>query len=184
MKNKILIILIISVFLVFLTVVSICSNINKKGVYNMKVTSNSFQNNTLIPIEHAYTYCGGKNVSPDLKWDDIPADTKSFAIIVHDPDAPRANGWYHWLVVDIPADKTSIEKGEKISGARELKNDFQQTSYGGPCPPSGQHRYNFNIYALDVEKLDVSENDLPKTVEQIVIKHSIGKAVLTGLYKH
>lgn len=183
MKVKILIISIVVIIVILSAIVVLQTGTDQKGVYNMKVSSNSFQNNTLMPLENAYMACGGKNLSPDLKWEDIPEGTKSFAIIVHDPDAPRVNGWYHWLVVDIPADKTSVEKGEKIAGARELRNDFQETNYGGPCPPSGQHRYNFVVYALDVENLDVSDSDLPVNVEQKVMEHSIDKGVLTGLYK-
>lgn len=152
-------------------------------VNNMQVFSNSFKDNDFIPLEQAYPACGGKNISPDLKWTNIPEGTKSFAIIAHDPDAPVQGGWYHWIVIDIPKETTSIAKGEKIKGSKELKNDFLQIGYGGPCPPKGCHRYNFTVYALNTDKLEVTTKDLPKDIESKAAYHSIGQAVITGLYK-
>ncbi len=129
--------------------------------------------------------CNGQNISPQLSWQGSPEGTKSFALICHDPDAPRENGWYHWLVVDIPATTESIAGGQKVEGAFETINDFQQNNYGGPCPPVGHgiHHYNFTLYALDVEHLDVEPETPPTVVEQEVKAHTLGQATLTGVYE-
>ncbi len=149
----------------------------------MSVYSNSFKHNTAIPQEYVYEKCGGQNISPDIKWTNFPANTKSFALIMHDPDAPRVNGFYHWLVINIPTNTTGFEKGQKIQNATELQSDFQTLGYGGPCPPSGQHRYNFTVYALDTESLKISKEATPKEIETEIKKHAIGQGTLTGLYK-
>ena len=97
----------------------------------------------------------------------------------------RPNGWYHWLVVNIPINERKIERAGKITGSLETITDFETSGFGGACPPVGHgiHHYNFTIYALDVEKLDVTENTPPKEVEEIVIKHSIAKSTITGLFE-
>lgn len=178
-KNKVI---------VMLAMIAIGSTINQtvqaKGEYTMKILSMTFVNNTSLPLEQAYGQCGGQNISPDLMWRDAPEGTKSYALIMHDPDAPMPGGFYHWLVIDIPVNQESIAKGQRFSEAKELKNDFQENGYGGPCPPSGEHRYNFTIYALDIDHLDVSSGDTPQEVEQKVKKHALAQATLTGLYRH
>ena len=123
-------------------------------------------------------------MAPDLSWANAPANTKSFAIICHDPDAPRENGWYHWLVVNIPSDVNSY-KNKLPSGAIETLTDFNSQGYGGACPPvgHGMHHYNFTVYALDVEKIDVDKNTKPKEVEKKVLAHSIAKSTITALYE-
>ena len=102
---------------------------------------------------------------------------------MHDPDAPRQGGFYHWLVVDIPVNQTSVSKGKKITNAKELKNDFQEISYGGPCPPSGEHHYNFTVYALDLDQLITSAKDTPEEIEKKVKAHALARGVLTGIYR-
>ncbi len=98
----------------------------------------------------------GKNVSPELAWSDVPAGTKSFALYVHDPDAPDPKkplrDWIHWMIVNIPGGTRKIEKGMKPPG-EEIENDGHQKKYGGPAPPIGVHRYYFKLFALNVEKL-------------------------------
>ncbi len=152
-----------------------------------KLTSNELIDQGVLPNEQVYKGygCNGGNVSPQLKWINIPKNAKSFALICHDPDAPKENGWYHWLVVNIPISKTSIKQGEKIKNALETRTDFETAGYGGACPPKGHgvHHYNFTIYALDVEKLDVSENTKPKDVESLVMSHAIAKSTITGLFE-
>lgn len=154
-----------------------------QGSNDIKVSSTTFENNTSLPSEQAHTRCGGDNISPDLYWDHIPSEAKSFALIMHDPDAPRADGFYHWLVIDIPVSKKSLDRGEKIVNAKELKNDFQEVGYGGPCPPVGEHRYRFTIYALDTDQLNILSTDSPKQIEQKIKKHTIAQGTLTGLYQ-
>ena len=170
-------------FILSFVFISFCTALSVQAQNQMELSSSSFAPNSSILKEQVYARCGGKNISPDLTWKNIPEDTKSFALIMHDPDAPRDGGFYHWLVINIPVDKTSMNKGEKINDAVELKNDFKEYGYGGPCPPSGQHRYNFTIYALNVDKLNGLEQSSPKEVESIVKAHAIAHSTLTGLYK-
>ncbi len=152
-----------------------------------KLTSKTLKNNETLPNEqvlNAYG-CKGGNISPDLAWINPPDGTKSFAIICHDPDAPKENGWYHWLVVNIDKNTTSIDMGGKIENSLETVTDFKTTGFGGACPPIGHgiHHYNFTIYALDVEKLNVDKNDSPVEVEKEVLKHTISKDTITGLFE-
>ena len=151
-------------------------DINKtyeKGGESMKLSSNAFQNGSMIPSKYA---CKGDNINPQLSWSDAPAGTKSFALIVDDPDAP-AGTWVHWLVKDILADTREI-KEDSIPGT-EVENDFGKEGYGGPCPPSGVHRYFFKLYALNVASFDAySKSDFYNKVDQLKISES----VLMGKY--
>lgn len=152
------------------------------------LTSDSIKNNQTLPEEQVLNAfgCSGENISPDLKWHNAPEGTKSFALFVHDPDAPRENGWWHWLVVNIPADITEFKKGEKPqTPCLETATDFQNPGYGGACPPKGHgiHHYNFTIYALDVEKLDVKANTNPNEVEKIVKSRALASSTITALYQ-
>lgn len=164
------------------------SNVIDKFQENIfKLSSNELKHNEVLPDAQVYNGygCKGGNVSPQLTWTNTPANTKSFAIICHDPDAPRPNGWYHWLVVNIPSGINSIKKAEKIPNALETITDFETTGYGGACPPIGHgiHHYNFTVYALSVEKLNVKETDKPKKVEEEILKHAIAKSTITGLFE-
>ena len=142
----------------------------------MKLISQDFENNTGIPSEFT---CDGRDISPQLSWGDFPKDTKSFALSVEDPDAPIGT-FIHWLVFDIPKNVNNIPRGSLPQGAKEIQNDFGNISYGGPCPPSGTHRYIFTIYALNVEHLDnVNKHNFFIKVNG----HTIEKAKLIGLYK-
>jgi Raf kinase inhibitor-like YbhB/YbcL family protein len=142
----------------------------------MKLKSKDFVDNSSIPSEFT---CDGRNISPQLSWEDIPQETKSFALTVTDPDAPGGT-WIHWLVYNISKELTEIERGSLPKGAKEVENDFGKKSYGGPCPPSGTHRYFFTLIALDTEHLEGinKRNFLDK-----VGKHTIQKAAIKGLYK-
>jgi Raf kinase inhibitor-like YbhB/YbcL family protein len=142
----------------------------------MKLRSEDFEDNGNIPSEFT---CDGRDISPQLSWEDVPAETKSFALSVTDPDAPGGT-WIHWLVHDIPRDVRSIDRGSLPKGAKQVENDFGIKDYGGPCPPSGTHRYIFTLYALNVERLEgVNKHNFFDKVE----KHTLEKAVLKGLYK-
>jgi len=137
--------------------------------------SDDFEDEEEIPPRFT---CDGENVSPQLSWKNMPEGTKSFALSVIDVDAPGGT-FVHWLIYDIPSDVREIEEGGLPTGAKQLENDFGKKSYGGPCPPSGKHRYIFTLYALDIEHLeDVDRKNFLERIE----KHSIGKAELTGLY--
>lgn len=135
--------------------------------------------------------CTGENQSPALTWSGAPEGTKSYAVLVHDPDAPTGGaGWWHWLVFDIPASETKLARGAGSAGplpagARQAKTDFGAQGFGGPCPPPGHgdHHYNFTLYALDVEKLpDIPEGAAASYVGFVVNGHTLAKATLTGLY--
>src|SRR5215468_1530796 len=114
-----------------------------KGGSMLQLTSSSFSSGGSIPRQFT---CEGEDISPELSWKNAPSGTKTFALIVHDPDAPRAGGFTHWVVYNIPASATHIAqsaaKSEKLpDGGIQGKNDFGQIGYKGPCPPSGTHRY-------------------------------------------
>ena len=136
--------------------------------------------------------CNGKNISPALKWSGAPKDTKAFALLVHDPDAPTGGaGWWHWVVLNIPANATELPKnagrqdGSGLpAGAVSNATDFGAPGYGGPCPPAGDkpHRYNFTLHALKVDKVDVPKGATASLAGFMVNANSIGKATLTGKY--
>lgn len=117
----------------------------------MRIVSPDFEPNQPIP---ALFTCEGKDLSPALSWDGVPANAKSLALVCEDPDAPRGL-WVHWIVVNIPPDCRGIPQGGPLpKGSLEIRNDFGRTAWGGPCPPSGVHRYFFKLFALNVSKLE------------------------------
>jgi len=141
----------------------------------MILRSNAFENKEFIPEKYS---CKGKDINPKLIWDNVPEETKSFALSVKDPDAPRGT-FVHWLVYDI--DKTVKEIEEDTIPGKQVKNSFGKENYGGPCPPSGVHRYYFRLFALDTESLgDVK--DMADFDEKVKI-HTIEEAELMGKFK-
>jgi Raf kinase inhibitor-like YbhB/YbcL family protein len=151
----------------------------------LKLTSASFKHKGEIPARYT---CEGDDVSPDLVWSGAPARTKSFALVVDDPDAPDPRApktiWVHWIVYDLPATVTSLAEGirQLPIGAREGRNDWGRTGYGGPCPPVGRHRYFFKLYALDTVLGDLSTPDRA-TLERAMEGHLLAKAELIGTYQ-
>jgi hypothetical protein len=134
--------------------------------------------------------CSGGNISPALSWSNAPAGTRSFALLMHDPDAPTGSGWWHWVVYNIPASTTSLaagagdpKKGQLPAGALQGRTDFGTVGYGGPCPPPGKpHRYYLRVYALKVEKLEVPADATAALVGSNVNAAALGHAELMGLY--
>jgi Raf kinase inhibitor-like YbhB/YbcL family protein len=134
--------------------------------------------------------CEGGNVSPSLKWKGAPPGTKSFALMVYDPDAPTGSGWWHWIMFNIPASVTSLPAGAGNPGGQapaaavQSRTDFGAPGYGGPCPPKGDkpHRYIFTVYALKVDKLDADANASGALVGYMARANSLGKASFTGMY--
>ena len=136
--------------------------------------------------------CSGQNLSPAVAWKNPPPGTQSFALLVHDPDAPTGGaGFWHWVVVDIPADARQVARGAGTAdgkglpaGARQLNTDFGTPGWGGPCPPAGDkaHRYNFTVYALKVAKLELPPNATASLAGFMINSNSLGKAAFTGLY--
>ena len=141
----------------------------------MKLTSREFEHNMHIPKKFT---CQGSDVNPSLTIEDIPKGTESLALIVDDPDAPMGM-WVHWVVFDIPV-VSQIEENS-IPGKQGI-NDFGRKNYGGPCPPSGTHRYFFKLYALDT-RLNLKEGISKSDLEKAIKGHILEKAELIGLYK-
>jgi Raf kinase inhibitor-like YbhB/YbcL family protein len=154
-----------------------------EGVPAMQLTSSAFQEGAAIPKKHT---ADGADVSPLLKWQGAPQGTKSFALICDDPDAPRGN-WVHWVIFNIPADKTELPEGVETAamladGSRQGKNDFRKLGYGGPSPPPGKpHRYFFKLYALDCA-LDLKEGAGKQEVEKAMANHILAQGQLMGKY--
>lgn len=152
------------------------------------LTSKTIKEGALLQNEQVYNGygCSGKNISPDLEWANTPAWTKSFAIVMHDPDAPVAGGWYHWIVTNIPANKRSYRKGADIGYPAVLsKTSFGKPGYGGPCPPvgHGKHRYIITVYALNVETINSTSNSTPDQIMALINAHLQGKASIMGYYR-
>jgi Raf kinase inhibitor-like YbhB/YbcL family protein len=153
-----------------------------KTLKAMKINSPSFPQGGMIPEKFT---CDGENVSPALDWSEIPAGTKSFALICDDPDAPSGM-WVHWVVYNIPHSITLFDEhfvymNRIVKDILAGTNDFRRQEYGGPCPPSGTHRYYFKIYALDCilkEKEGLTKSQLEKAMEG----HVIGKGEMMGRY--
>ena len=134
--------------------------------------------------------CKGGNVSPALSWSNPPAGTRSFALLMHDPDAPTGSGWWHWVVYNIPASVSSLpagagdpQKNLLPAGVVQGRTDFGTPGYGGPCPPPGKpHHYYLRLYALKVARLDVPADATAAYIGFMVRMQSLGKAELMGVY--
>lgn len=141
----------------------------------LRVSSPIFQNNQFI---HPKYTCDGDDVNPSLRIEGIPREAQALVLIVDDPDAPMGT-WDHWVVWNIPP----VERIEEnsVPGIQGL-NDFNKHSYGGPCPPSGTHRYFFKVYALDM-KLNLDPNSRKKDVEKAMKGHILAEGRIVGLYR-
>jgi Raf kinase inhibitor-like YbhB/YbcL family protein len=140
--------------------------------------------------------CGGGNVSPALSWENPPPGTRSFALMVHDPDAVTGGaGIWHWVIVNIPATARFIEQGAGTAdgaklpaGSRQISNDYAgftgAPGWGGPCPPKGHkaHSYNFTLYALGVDKVDLPPTATASHAGFLINREAVGRAILTGTY--
>lgn len=131
--------------------------------------------------------CNGGNLSPPLAWSGAPAGTRSFAVTIHDPDAPKTGGWWHWLAFDMPASTISLGRGAASgglpAGTRQGRNDYGERTYDGPCPPAGApHRYVITVWALNVEHLAHDPATAPGDLAAVFQRHALEKARLTGTY--
>ncbi|MFW6013969.1 MAG: YbhB/YbcL family Raf kinase inhibitor-like protein [Nanoarchaeota archaeon] len=142
----------------------------------MKLTSPVFENEGNIPEKYS---CKGDDINPPLNIDDIPGGTKSFAMIMDDPDAPGGT-FVHWVIWNIPC-VNEIGENSVPEGAKEGNNNFGKIGYGGPCPPSGTHRYYFKLYALDTE-LGLGEGASKRELEVAMDGHIIGQVTLMGKF--
>jgi Raf kinase inhibitor-like YbhB/YbcL family protein len=144
----------------------------------LQITSPAFQNNGTIPRQYT---CDGKDINPSLVIENVPKETKSIALICDDPDAPMGT-WVHWVLWNIDPNTKEIAENAVPQGAVEGMNDFKKHAYGGPCPPSGTHRYFFKIYALDTT-LDISPNSHKSDLEKAMKGHILSEGQIIGLYK-
>jgi Raf kinase inhibitor-like YbhB/YbcL family protein len=150
---------------------------------DIKITSTAFGDGGMIPPKYT---CDGEDISPPLQWEGVPEATQSIALISDDPDAPVGT-WVHWVIFGLPADTTELPVNvppDEIltSGAKQGKSDFGRIGYGGPCPPSGTHRYFFKIYALDAE-LDLPPGATKSQLLQAMEGHILAEGQLIGKYQ-
>ena len=145
---------------------------------SLELTSDAFMNGQSIPAKYA---CTGKNISPALAWNEPPAGTQSFALIVDDPDAPMGT-WVHWVLFNIKPDRRSLEENLPVTGKNADpnaifvgENSSGNIGYDGPCPPSGTHRYYFRLYALDT-----TISLLPGAAKEQVVREMQGHILAQG----
>ena len=149
----------------------------------MRLFTSAFREGGLIPTKYT---CDGENVSPPLEWEGVPEGAQSLALIVDDPDAP-SGVFVHWLLYDIPATENGVTEGigvtsPRVGGGTQGKNGFGKTAWGGPCPPSGTHRYYFHLYALDTT-LGLPAGAARQEMESPMRGHVIAEAELMGRYE-
>ena len=144
----------------------------------LNITSAAFSNNGMIPAKYT---CDGADVNPPLAISGVPENAKSLALIVDDPDAPSGM-WVHWVVWNIDPKTREIAEDSLPKGAMLGMNDFRKLDYGGPCPPSGTHRYFFKVYALDA-LLDPGNAAAKAAVERSMKSHILDQAELVGRYR-
>jgi len=154
---------------------------------SLSLTSSAFTQQGKIPAKYT---CDGQDISPPLAWSGVPDGTKSLALIVDDPDAPDPKApkmvWVHWVLYNIPPGTTELSEAvsskDLPAGTREGLNDWKRTSFGGPCPPIGRHRYFHKLYALDTVLPDLGRPTKGK-LEQAMHGHILGQAELIGNYE-
>ena len=144
----------------------------------LQLVSPAFKHNEFIPEKYT---CDGKDINPPLLIENIPSGTKSMALIVDDPDAP-AGTWVHWVVWNISPDTKEMKESSVPEGAQQGVNDFRKHEYGGPCPPSGTHRYFFKLYALDT-MLNLGSKAKKSDLEQAMKGHILEKTELVGRFR-
>lgn len=157
---------------------------------NFTLTSPTLDTHKPLPNKNVFNGfgCKGENVSPALEWKGAPASTKSFAVTVYDPDAPTGSGWWHWTVVNIPANVTKLAEGASgknlPKGAVEGRTDFGKPGYGGACPPVGDkpHRYVFTVHALKTDKLDINSDSSGAMVGYYLGQNALDTASFTINY--
>lgn len=156
---------------------------SKEGKMAMQLTSSAFKEGGSIPVQYT---CDGKNISPPLKWSNVPQGTKSLALICDDPDAPHGT-FVHWVLYSIPPAVTELKENvppdsQLSNGAKHGMPGFNRLGYGGPCPPSGKHRYFFKLYALDFVPA-LSPGATKEALLKVMDGHILEMAQLMGTYQ-
>jgi Raf kinase inhibitor-like YbhB/YbcL family protein len=159
---------------------------------SFRLMSSEWHDGGTVPIRNVFNEsgCNGGNFSPELHWSGAPSGTKSFALTIFDPDAPGGEGWWHWVVVNIPSTTTGLvagagdkESSRLPTGSSQFRNDYGELGYGGPCPPHGTtHHYRVKIFALNLEKLSDGPNSSPRKVAKELEAHAIGTAQITTVF--
>jgi Raf kinase inhibitor-like YbhB/YbcL family protein len=151
----------------------------------MKLSSGDFSDGGAIPSASMAADCGGKNRSPALAWSDAPKTAKSFALIVHDPDAPMPGGFYHWVIYNLPATVHDLTPEVKLSADQLGETSLGKPGYYGPCPPPGPaHHYVFTLYALDVARIATGAPLTGAQLESRVAGHVLARTLLRGTASH
>jgi len=149
----------------------------------LSITSPAFTEGSNIPSKFTCD-AGQTSPSPALAWKDAPANTKSFVLILHDPDVPMPGGFTHWVLFDIPASTTQLPEGFQTGSVGVSGNTgMRRQGYMGPCPPTGAHHYHFMLAALDIPSLGLQAGASKADVEKAMEGHVVGKAELVGLYQ-
>ena len=162
--------------------------VQSQGNGTFTLTSNDLGGQFSKANEASVFGCDGDNSSPQLSWFNIPEGTKSFAITIHDVDAPTGSGFWHWIAVDLPLSTTSLPSGAGIvdaAGMLQISNDYGSPSFGGPCPPVGHgiHEYTITVYALDVESLGIDDSVSAAVAGFNINAHTMQKASMIAYYK-
>lgn len=158
-----------------------------------KISSSDIKANSKIANKYVFSGfgCTGKNISPEVSWQNAPSGTKSFALTVYDPDAPTGSGWWHYLAVNIPANYNKLSSNFAAQNSfvttdniLQIRNDFGIYKFGGPCPPKGDkpHRYIWTVHALSVEKLEISQDATAALAGFMINANSIAKTSFEAFY--
>ena len=183
MRLKIIVALIV-ICQLFVGVASFSLAKQTGGIKKMKLTSSAFKQGESVPAKYS---CDGDDVSPPLAWGGVPANTKSFALIVDDPDAP-AGTWIHWTLFNIPPSAKVLPEGirkmaQLSDGSIQGMTSHGSVGYEGPCPPSGTHRYYFTLYALDC-LLNLDQSATKDVILNAIKGHVLAEGQLMGTYSH
>lgn len=164
------------------------------STHALTLTSSDIQSNEVLANAHVFKGfgCEGDNVSPQLSWQNAPEGTKSFAITVYDPDAPTGSGWWHWQVVNIPQNVTSLAQGagepnssKMPKGSVSVKNDYSVMGYGGACPPigDGSHRYRFTVHALAIETISLPKDPSGALTGYMINANTLASSTIEAVYE-
>ncbi|GAB1688537.1 YbhB/YbcL family Raf kinase inhibitor-like protein [Krasilnikovia sp. M28-CT-15] len=156
-------------------------------VPSFTVTSTDLADGQPLDELHAHPGVGGKNLSPQLAWSGFPPETRGFVVTCFDPDAPTGSGFWHWVLVNVPASVTELERGADPlpDGAFCVRNDYGDAGYGGAAPPPGDrpHRYVFAVHAIDVDSLDVGADATPAVVGFNLAFHTLARATIRPTFQ-